>query len=450
MDSNPKNIFLFLFCLLFGASSAFSASVKGKIKSTNPPKKIYLFAFQGDILLDFDSVALKSGKFVFNSKENSFPRGMYKLGFTRENSSSLVLGGENVEMEIDDKNWEEARFSNSEENKNYVQYRTLNTRVNFEMRVLETKYRNLTPLAQKDKAAFDIGLRALQTKADSLMKDFQLKLISFQSESKDLYVGKYFKLLSSEPSTSAENFITAEDFEDLENLRANVWDNRVSTLFQKFGDSDPDKWVILGDQVIKLTRPKTMAREIALRSVAKALQPLEQQGLNAAFEIAKRYSSEIPGTRSTEFLKQFPPGPPSVGEMAPDIALADRDGKPYKLSSLRGKVVLLDFWASWCGPCRQENPTVVKAYNKYESKGFTVFSVSLDQSKEKWLAAIAKDGLIWNNHVSDLKGWGSEGAALYQVRGIPATFLLNKEGKIIAKNLRGSALEEKLKELLEP
>ena len=120
MDSNPKNIFLFLFCLLFGASSAFSASVKGKIKSTNPPKKIYLFAFQGDILLDFDSVALKSGKFVFNSKENSFPRGMYKLGFTRENSSSLVLGGENVEMEIDDKNWEEARFSNSEENKNIV------------------------------------------------------------------------------------------------------------------------------------------------------------------------------------------------------------------------------------------------------------------------------------------------------------------------------------------
>jgi thiol-disulfide isomerase/thioredoxin len=136
--------------------------------------------------------------------------------------------------------------------------------------------------------------------------------------------------------------------------------------------------------------------------------------------------------------------------MAPDIVLADRDGKPYSLSSLRGKVVLLDFWASWGGPCRQENPTVVKAYNKYESKGFTVFSVSLDQSKEKWLAAIAKDGLIWNNHVSDLKGWGSEGAALYQVRGIPATFLLNKEGKIIAKNLRGPALEEKLKELLEP
>lgn len=137
-----------------------------------------------------------------------------------------------------------------------------------------------------------------------------------------------------------------------------------------------------------------------------------------------------------------------TGVEAPDIALENTEGKIVKLSSLRGQVVLIDFWASWCGPCRRENPNVVEAYKKFNSKGFTVFSVSLDNNKDRWLGAIQQDGLLWNNHVSDLKGWQSSAAALYGVRSIPQTFLIDKEGKIIATNLRGPALEAKLAELL--
>lgn len=450
MAQQPNRLLLIFACFLISASISFSASVKGTIKTKLPSKKAYLFVFQGDMILPFDSVNIKSGSFSFKSKEKSFPRGLYKLGFSAKESCTLVLSGEDFSVEADEKNWEEAKFSNSAENEKYVQYRTLSTRVSFEMRVLEAKYRTLSGLAQSDKPAFDKGVKGLQEKADSLMKDQQVKLLGLQGDSKGLFVGKFFRLLSSDGDNSPETFITTYDWADLENLRANVWDTRVSTLLQKFGEGDADKWIILGDQVIKQTQEKTLAREIAYRAVSNSFKPLEQSGLNAAYDIAKRYSEEFPGKRSSEFLKQFPPGPPSVGEMAPDIELADRDGKPYKLSSLRGKVVLLDFWASWCGPCRHENPTVVKAYQRFESKGFTVFSVSLDQSKEKWLAAIAKDGLVWNNHVSDLKGWGSAGAALYQVKGIPATFLLDKDGKIAAKNLRGPALEQKLQELLGP
>lgn len=450
MAQQPNRFLLIIAFFLVNASFSFSSSVKGTIKTNQVKKKVYLYAFQGDMIIPYDSTNFKSGKFSFNSKEKSFPRGMYKIGFTSKESSTLVLSTEDFSIEIDDKDWEEAKFSNSAENAKYVQYRTMSTRVNFEMRVLETKYRTISGFAQTDKPAFEKGVKQLQEKADSLMKDQQLRLLTLKSESKDLYVSKFFRLLSTDGSNSPETYITAQDWEDQENLRANVWDVRVSTLLQKFGEGDADKWTILGDQVIKQTSPKSLAREIAYRSVSRGLQPLEQSGVNAAYDVAKRYSDEFPGKRSAEFLKQFPPGPPSVGEMAPDIELADREGKLYKLSSLRGKVVLLDFWASWCGPCRHENPTVVKAYQKFENKGFTVFSVSLDQSKEKWLAAIAKDGLVWNNHVSDLKGWGSAGAALYQVRGIPATFLLDKEGKIAAKNLRGTALEEKLQELLGP
>jgi peroxiredoxin len=134
------------------------------------------------------------------------------------------------------------------------------------------------------------------------------------------------------------------------------------------------------------------------------------------------------------------------GSIAPDISLPDPDGKTRTLSSLRGKVVLLDFWAGWCGPCRRENPNLVRAYAKYHDKGFEIFQVSLDKSKPEWLAAIKQDGLNWI-HVSDLKYWGSPVARLYGVESIPANFLLDQEGKIIKSNLRGAALEDELSNL---
>lgn len=141
------------------------------------------------------------------------------------------------------------------------------------------------------------------------------------------------------------------------------------------------------------------------------------------------------------------------GSEAPDITLNDVNGNPISLSSLRGKIVLVDFWASWCKPCRIENPNVVEAYKKFNQKGFEVFSVSLDgmqqqpNPKQDWINAIEKDNLIWKNHVSDLKGWNSTVVPLYNISGIPFAVLLDRDGKIIAKNLRGEELHNKLAEL---
>jgi peroxiredoxin len=133
----------------------------------------------------------------------------------------------------------------------------------------------------------------------------------------------------------------------------------------------------------------------------------------------------------------------AIGQPAPEFAQNSVDGKPVALSSFKGKYTLVDFWASWCGPCREENPNVVKAYHRYHPKGFAILGVSLDAKKEDWEAAIKKDKLPWTQ-VSDLKGWQNSAAQLYGVRGIPMNFLLDKEGKIIAKGLRGEDLEQKL------
>lgn len=138
----------------------------------------------------------------------------------------------------------------------------------------------------------------------------------------------------------------------------------------------------------------------------------------------------------------------SVGSMAPDIALNSPDGKTIALSSLKGKVVLIDFWASWCRPCRAENPNVVRIYNTYNTNGFEIYSVSLDKDKASWIKAIADDHLVWPSHVSDLGYWQSSVVKLYNISGIPFTCLIDKEGKIVSKGLRGEELELKIRELL--
>ncbi len=140
-------------------------------------------------------------------------------------------------------------------------------------------------------------------------------------------------------------------------------------------------------------------------------------------------------------------GKAGIGSMAPDITMNDVNDQPFSLSSLRGKFVLVDFWASWCSPCRMENPNVVAAYNKYKDKNFTVLGVSLDKNKEAWVKAIQDDKLTWN-HISDLKFWSSAAVGLYGFDGIPYNVLVNPEGKIIATGLRGDDLLNKLEAVL--
>lgn len=203
------------------------------------------------------------------------------------------------------------------------------------------------------------------------------------------------------------------------------------------------------NNLLKPIPAKSNAYKLALSGICNALMEAQNPLL---VDMVTQYTTEFP-TDNGEYKNRLVSvvntmRAQMIDVPAPEIVQADTTGKMRKLSDLKGKYVLLDFWASWCGPCRRENPNVVRLYNKYKPKGFEIFSVSLDQTRDRWIKAIQDDGLIWENHVSDLKYWSNEAARTYSVQSIPTTVLLDKSGTIIARNLRGESLEAKLKELM--
>lgn len=404
---------------------------------------LYLYHFEKVDWQVVDSVFVQRNEF-FLSKDLPY-RGWFKLGPNLAYSFDIILGpDEQLELQVDaSHDTLQASAAGSTENMHLQEYLRFQRGMQNQNLAVQKSLQNLHGKSQAEQL--------------KLRQQVLKRLQDLESERQNFYRGmsakkeatltrKLAAFLLVDHENGINGYFKQEDFDDPELANSFFYQGKLNTYLLNSGITDINLVLQEIHKLVDLTTPASKAREALLISAIKLLQRGPQESVAL---LARRYQMEFPNSDLARQLVELLPAPgPQIGDWAPDIRLENVEGKSMSLSSLKGNYVLLDFWASWCRPCRIEAPHVVEAFHQFKDLGFTVFSVSLDSNRERWLKAIETDGMVWH-HVSDLKGWKSAGAAKYGIRSIPATYLIDPQGKIIAKDLRGPELAEALKNNLQ-
>lgn len=458
-----KSLIVFFFISVFGSLSFSSSSgnidqdeitLTCKVNSCDKIDQLHLYEFNGVIFKKINSAPTKDWETYQFTVPATGPR-FYYVGLDGNNTKPIILGTEDdVVLKGSCTRFQAASLSQSKLNKDYEHLKTSmeKQKGEFSQLMRQMQMAGKSDNTEASNAAI-LKLRDMDNKRLALIDSL---------EKSNPYLAKVAKLNT---YLSYQNHGSA-DLSEIEYF--------ATKYFQLADWTDPDynymPWVFEGisgwvQTIANINLPKELQKTYIdgvlnqipadsrtyMLAVGGIISGLQQKKSPLLADYAKLYISKYKDSepnavaRLEHVIKMS--GSFMTGVEAPDFTMNQPDGTPLTLSEMRGKVLLVDFWASWCGPCRRENPNVVAAYNKYHDKGFDVLGVSLDKTQDRWLQAIEKDGLIWH-HVSDLKGWQNSAAKLYGVTSIPATVLLDQEGKIIARNLRGPALEAKLAEIL--
>lgn len=435
---------------LFGASQPQEAiTLTAELTDCAVTPKLY--EFDGFGFRQIQKAQERDGKYVF-ILEKADPK-FYYVGPSADNVLPLILGTETeVNVRANCQQMRSATFTNSGLNTAYLKFRA------------EMTTSNRRSQAFTQQMARARGNEAQVNKLNTQMQEWDTERKAWLTKLKqeDPYFGSMLALNTyysyanngSKYNNELEYFIN-EFFSQVD--FSNEINNRLPWVYEAFKSyaTTLSKVRLPADihqqsleRQINRFKTGSGAHRLALAGAIKALQDNQHENLIYFADLfVKDYEKSHPIASSelkerVERVRAF-----SIGGVAPDFTQNTVEGEPMSLSDLRGKVVLVDFWASWCGPCRKENPNVVRLYNRYKDRGFDVLGVSLDRTKDRWVNAIKSDKLPWH-HVSDLKGWQNAVAKDYNVRSIPYTLLLDAEGRIVARGLRGKALEDKVAELL--
>lgn len=389
---------------------------------------------------------------TFSFATQNYPEGLYYVGRNLDDVKAMIVGvDKKINIKVDtaqDARFNTAPFVSSPNNSLFAAViDSLNTQGTAYGDLLSDYQAAPTPEA---KAKIEASFAALDTRRRNLLESLK-KTAPNLARVASLYTYLSYpnnrKTDENEPTYFARTYFQFADLKDTSNYRLPHFFESVksyATNLSQVGFPVTTQHAYL-DSLLATIPANSPQHMPALLAIAFSYIGRENSTFHKYGSLyAAQYSGREPMVDA--FLaKQLPAAqePLMIGSLAPDFAELTPEGKTLKLSDMRGKVVLIDFWASWCGPCRRENPNVVKVYQQYKDKGFDILSVSLDQDRTRWLDAIKADNMTWQ-HVSDLKGWQAAAGKLYGVSGIPFTVLVDKQGRIIGKNLRGAALEQEL------